>query len=374
MKTALLIGGTAATGGPIANELRARGYAVTIYHRGTHELEALQDLEHIHGDPHQSEAIRRDLAGRSWDVTIATYGRVRLLAQELRGRTGHFVSVSGMPVVGMVPGVPTREDHPRESQEHAPVGLRGLLPRIAETECDVIAANGRGDFAATVVRYPYVYGPHSIVPMEWHVMRRVLDGRRRWIVQGDGLALTGRCAAPNAARLIGCIIDRPQVAGGEVYHAADARQFTLREWVELVAQRLDWSFEFVDIPAAIAPIGSSCIPMAAEHSWTRWTDVAAGRLRHVLVSAEKARVDLAYVDAVAPPDWIATTVAHWLAHPPSVGSAGDYLGPRDFDYAAEDRLLAFWDRVRSQAPQAGIRVVRPHPYDHPAQQQPAPAH
>ncbi|HSV83173.1 MAG TPA: hypothetical protein VLK85_28575 [Ramlibacter sp.] len=374
MKTALLIGGTAATGAPIANELRSRGYAVTVYHRGTHELDALLDLEHIHGDPHQPEAIRRDLAGRGWDVAIATYGRVRHLAQELRGRTGHFVSVSGMPVVGMVPGVPAREDHPHESREHAPVGLRGLLPRIAETEREVLAAHARGDFAATVVRYPYVYGPHSIVPLEWHVIRRVLDRRRRWIVQGDGLALTGRCAAPNAARLIGRVIDQPRVAGGQVYHAADARQYSVREWVEMVAQVLGWSFEFVDIPAAIAAIGSSCIPMAAEHSWTRWTDVAAGRLRHALVSSDKARAELGYVDAVDPASWIATTVAHWMATPPSVGQPGDYLGPLDFDYAAEDRVLAFWDQVRAQAPQAGTRVVRPHPYDHPAQRQPEAVH
>jgi hypothetical protein len=202
----------------------------------------------------------------------------------------------------------------------------------------------------------------------------VQDRRRRWIVQGDGLALTGRCAAPNAAALIGKVLDRPQVAGGQVYHAADTRQYTQREWVELVAGLLDWSFEFVDIPAAVAPIGSSAIPMAAEHSWTRRTDVAAGRLRHVLASNEKARRELGYTDAVAPPAWLATTVQHWLAAPPPVGGPGAYLAPQDFDYAAEDRLLAFWDGVQAQAPDAGTRRLLPHPYDHPAPREPASVH
>lgn len=366
MKTALLIGGTAATGGPIATELRRRGFAVTVYHRGTHELAELMDLEHIHGDPHQPASIATDLAGRSWDLTVATYGRIRYLAQALRGRTGQFIAVSGMPVLAAEPGVPALEDHPRESPANAPAGLRGLLPKITETEVGVLEAHVRGDFIATVVRYPYVYGPHSIVPMEWHVIRRVLDRRRRWILQGDGLALSGRCAAPNAAALIGKLVDHPRIAGGRIYHAADTRQFTQREWTALVAAELGWEFEFVDIPTCVAPMGSSSVPMAGEHSWTRADDVATGRLRHLLVSNERARSDLGYADAVSSRDWLSRTVAHWMAHPPSVGAVGDYLQARDFDYAAEDALLAFWDAVCARAPQVGTRLVRPHPYDHPA--------
>ena len=28
------------------------------------------------------------------------------------------------------------------------------------------------------MRYPYAYGPYQLVPREWSVVRRVLDGRR----------------------------------------------------------------------------------------------------------------------------------------------------------------------------------------------------
>ncbi len=365
MKTALLVGGTAATGIAIAAELRARGFEVTIYHRGAHEVDALADLEHIHGDPHHEATIDRDLAGRQWDVTVATYGRIRYLAAALRGRTGHFVSISGTPVVGMQPGVPMREDFACETTDHAPAGLKGLLPKIAQTEEAVLAAHARGDFAATVVRYPYVYGPHAVVALEWHVIRRVLDGRKRWIFQGDGLALQGRCASPNAARLVGLALDQPLVAGGQIYHAADTRQHTQREWVELVAGAMGHQFEAVDIPAAITALGCSAVPMAGEYTWVRSTDVDAGRLRHSLVSNEKARIQLGYTDAVAPGDWIRETVAHWLASPPLVDGQSGRLGPNDFDYAAEDRLLAWWDGVAAQAPACGRQLVRAHPYDHP---------
>src|SRR3546814_4312901 len=75
-----------------------------------------------------------DLGTRRWDVVVATYGRIRYLAEALANRTGHFVSVSGAPVIGASVGVPTTEDTPYEAAENAPAGLGGILPRIAETE------------------------------------------------------------------------------------------------------------------------------------------------------------------------------------------------------------------------------------------------
>ena len=42
---------------------------------------------------------------------------------------------------------------------------------------------------ATHFRYPYVYGPRQLVPREWCIVRRVLDGRERIIVADEGLTL-----------------------------------------------------------------------------------------------------------------------------------------------------------------------------------------
>ena len=47
---ALVIGGTGPTGPFIVNGLLARGYQVTIYHRGTHEIDFSGPVEHLHGD------------------------------------------------------------------------------------------------------------------------------------------------------------------------------------------------------------------------------------------------------------------------------------------------------------------------------------
>jgi nucleoside-diphosphate-sugar epimerase len=217
-----------------------------------------------------------------------------------------------------------------------------------------------------VVRYPYVYGPHAVVPMEWHVIKRCLDRRRRWILRSGGLAVTGRCASPNAAALVGNVLDRPVVAAGKVYHAADHRQFTQREWIEMIASLVDWEFEFVEVPTSIAPPGSSSAPMAGEDLFVlNQADMAAGRLRHHVPTAERARAELGHVQRMDPRQWMEETVRYQLSHPPRTDGSSPSMGPSDFDYASEDELLAWWDATVALAPPSGPTVTRRHPYQHP---------
>src|SRR3546814_18393184 len=100
MATALVVGGTAATGVSIVAGLRERGYDVTIYHRGTHELPELDDLEHIHGDPHHRATIAADLGTRRRDVVVPPYGRIRHLAGAPAHHTGHLPAGPGAPRPG----------------------------------------------------------------------------------------------------------------------------------------------------------------------------------------------------------------------------------------------------------------------------------
>ena len=89
---ALVVGGTGPTGPYIVNGLLERGYDVAIFHRGTHEIDEIPpEVEHIHGDPHFLETIEESLDGRTFDIAIATYGRIRFLAQALVGKVGRFI-------------------------------------------------------------------------------------------------------------------------------------------------------------------------------------------------------------------------------------------------------------------------------------------
>jgi nucleoside-diphosphate-sugar epimerase len=362
---ALVVGGTASTGPHIVAELHRRGFDVAVYHRGAHEVGLPAEVEHIHGEPHFAEAIERDLAGRRFDVVVATYGRIRHLATFLRGRTPRLVSVGGFPVMkgwmavadpwhmvhdGPV-AIPGREDHPYEEP-----GVDRFVDRMVETERAVMEGHAAGHFVATHFRYPYVYGPWAVYPWEWQIVKRVQDGRRRHIVQDGGQLLFTRCAAPNAAHAIGLALDRPDVSGGQVYHVGDDVQYTRREWVERIGRILGFEFEFVDVPRSVAPPGYSFVPDRGPHY-------------HRLLSTAKLAAQLGYRDAVAPEAWMRVTVEHQLAHPPPVDDAGNGLRPDDFDYAAEDGLLAVWDEMLARAPEAfGRRRGFRHPYPHPRQQ------
>jgi hypothetical protein len=77
-----------------------RGYEVTLYHRGVHEVPLPGgEVEHRHGEPYFPDAIERDLVGRSFDLVVATQGRSRHLAYALRGRTPRLVTAGGLPVI-----------------------------------------------------------------------------------------------------------------------------------------------------------------------------------------------------------------------------------------------------------------------------------
>ncbi len=360
---ALVIGGTAGTGPPIIDELHQRGYEVAIYHRGVHEVDLPAEVEHIHGEPHFEESIARDLRRRRFDLVVATYGRIRHLAEALKGKTPRLISVGGYPVMkgwqhirdphyaeheGPV-ALPGYEDHPYEDP-----GVDAFVDRMVETERAVMQGHADGHYAATHFRYPYVYGPRSVVSMEWSIVKRIMDGRVRYIIQDGGLTLFTRCAAPNAAHAIGLAIDQPEVSSGEIYNVADDGQYTRQEWVELIARLLGFEFEFVEIPRSIAPAGYSYVP-------------DRGSRHHRLLSNHKLKAQLGYRDKVTPEDWLKVTIDDLRVHPPAVDEHGNHLGPGEFDYAAEDALLEIWDEILSKVPEAfGTRMHFRHPYPHPA--------
>jgi nucleoside-diphosphate-sugar epimerase len=187
---ALLIGGTGPTGPPVARGLEARGYEVTILHSGNHEVPEVAHLRHLHGDVFSDDGLRDALGDETFDVAIASYGRLRSIASVLAGRIGRLLSIGGVPVyrgffepaVHMPPGlpVPTREDAPLATEEDD-----GKSYRIGRTEQLLFDAHP----TATHFRYPYVYGPRQLAPREWCITRRILDGRPFLVLPDDGLSL-----------------------------------------------------------------------------------------------------------------------------------------------------------------------------------------
>jgi nucleoside-diphosphate-sugar epimerase len=337
---ALVIGGTGPSGHYIVNGLLHRGYSVAMLHSGRHELDEIPaTVEHIHTDPFSEEALRGALGKRTFDLTVAAYGRLRRIAEIMAGRTGRFISIGGVPAyrgymnptVLEPPGmpVPTREDAPVVPVEEE--DAKGW--RVAQSERAVFERHP----GATHFRYPFLYGPYQIAPREWCVVRRILDGRRAIVVPEDGLSLNHSAYVENAAHAILLAIDRPEAAAGQIYNCGDERLLTLRQTIEIIAKTLEHELEIVSMPREFAVPAR---PLMAQ-PWTT----------HRVLDLTKLRTQLGYADVVAPERGLAIT-ARWLkANPLKPNGPDEKIMQDPFDYRAEDELIEGWKTVCAKMPQ-----------------------
>jgi nucleoside-diphosphate-sugar epimerase len=334
----LVIGGTGPTGIPLVRGLVARGHQVTILHRGTHERdETPAEVEHLHCDPFDAESLGGALTGTTFDVTYAMYGRLRMIADVLFGRTGRLISVGGVPAYRgwMNPWliepaglpVPVGEDAPTVAvPEDDEKGYR-----IVRTEEAVFARHPD----ATHFRYPYVYGPYQLMPREWIVVRRVLDGRERIVVADEGLTLHHHGYSENIAHALLLALEHPDAAAGKVFNVADEEVLSVRQVVEIIAAALDHTFEIVSMPYDLA------VPA--------WPLLAQPLPTHRVLDLTRLRAELGYRDLVPAREALART-ARWLAANPLRGTTEEQTLSDPFDYDAEDRLVDAWLRARGTIP------------------------
>ncbi len=342
----LIIGGTGPTGIPIVRRLVARGHDVSILHRGDHERsETPPDVVHVHADPYDRASLGEALASTTWDVVVAMYGRLRMIARLTRGLCGHFVSVGGVPAYrGWTdawqhdpPGLPVPVGEDADLVLAPAIDEKGY--RIVRSEAAVFDAHP----GATHFRYPYLYGPYQPVPREWSVVRRILDGRRRIIVADEGLTLHHHCYTENCAAAVVLGIEQPERSSGTVFNVGDEEVLTVRQMVELCTHALGADLEIVSLPYDLAVPAR---PLLAQPLPThRVLDLA--RLHH----------QLGHRDVVPARQAVGRT-ARWLAENRPVREGVEERVLTDpFDYGAEDALMDSWLAARSQVvmPEFAVR-------------------
>ncbi|MEQ1888325.1 MAG: NAD-dependent epimerase/dehydratase family protein [Alphaproteobacteria bacterium] len=348
---ALVIGGAGPTGPFIINGLRERGYDVAMLHRGAHELpENPPEIEHIHTDPHFRETLDEGLDGRKFDLVIATYGRMRVIADALIGKTGRLIAVGGavgyrgmmQPNANTPSGmpIPTREDAQRiASREEFEFGWL-----IRHTEDVVMGNHAAGHYNATMFRYPIVYGPNSIRSLEWPVMKRVQARRRQIILPEGGLAVLSRGYAENMAHAVLLAVDKPEASAGKIYNCADEQGLTVGQWVQMIARAMEWEFEICSLPGSFA---YSAADFLLYHN----------SVYHQIMDIAAIRRDLGYRDAVPMTQAIPRTINWMLEQRP-------FSTP--MDYAMEDRLLDVYNQTMARLREIPFTAAPVHhSYAHP---------
>lgn len=350
----LVIGGTGPTGPFIVEGLLKRGYEVAILHRGTHETDLPAEVEHIHCDPHFPETLERGLDSRQFDLIVAMYGRIRYVAQAVRGHTPRLIAIGGMPYLALMEGFKRPWGCPVPLAETAPLVTDESITKFAYlmtiTEQEVMAQHRAGHYAAAIFRYPHIYGPRQLAPCEWSIMRRLLDGRRKIIIPDNGLKLASRGYAENMAHAVLLAVDNPQASAGQTYNVRDESVLSLREWVCLIARIMGCELELVSLPFELA----------------RPSRPYAGRANHEVLDITKVRAELGYRDLVPAEEAMRRTVTWYLENRPAAGGEVEKQLGDPFNYAVEDEGIGeFRQFVAAARERAPVAYHYRHPYAHP---------
>ncbi len=321
---ALLVGGTGPTGPFVVQGLIQRGYKVAILHSGKHEIDLPREVEHIHGDPQFFAPLREALGGRTFDLVVAMYGRLRHVAEAIKGKTARLVAAGGMPYNAFVEGEGESTAVPVLIPEDAPLfrdEKRNKFTYLMTVSEEVMmGAHHEGSYNATILRFPMIYGPRQVAPREWCIIRRILDGRRHLILPDGGLKLERRGYAGNVAAAVLLAVDKPSESAGQIYNVGDETIWSLKEWVDAIARVMGHRWDPVSMPFAIA----------------RPTRPYAGRSFHWVPDIEKIRAHLGYCDEVPAEEGLKRTVRWYLEHRPDAGGEIEINLQDPFDYEAED--------------------------------------
>jgi nucleoside-diphosphate-sugar epimerase len=351
---ALVIGGTGPTGPHVVDGLIGRGYDVTIVHSGSHEAKFAGPVEDLHGDVHFPETLAELLGDRDFDLVIAQYGRLRVIAEFMCGRTQRFIGIGAIlrgerrdPGWGPL-GRPVMTSETAGPPD--PV-TSGLSARIYAARERVLELHRQGHFTATYLGHPETYGPRQHSPTDWSLIRRILDGRRQLVIADGGIKIRQRAYGENCAQAVLLCVDHPQESAGQYFVIGEQPLYTERQRIELVCQLMGHDMELIDLPFDLA--------VPCHYQWLNGPG-------HRVHDDTKIRAALGYREAVPIAEAQERTVRWILDNKDQLRSEWEDQMEDTFDYGAEDELIRRWRTARQDLAEVTFRAKVPaHAYRHP---------
>jgi nucleoside-diphosphate-sugar epimerase len=336
MRRVLVIGGTRFIGLHTIRALVEADCDVAVFHRGTTEPPGLPHVQHLHGDRRELLSFADEFERFAPDVVLDMVALTRADAVDtmlaFTGLAGRLVAISSQDVYLAYDILRKRTQTtpvPQPMTEDAPLRdrlypYRDLFPSDSRMHnYDKIPVEqtylGEPDLPGTILRLPAVYGPDDYQHRPFPYLKRMVDGRRWILLDGQGAQWRwSRTFVDNAAEAISrAVVDDRAVRG--VYNVAEPTASTEAEWVRAVGDAFGWSGEVVTLPTEDIP----------GHLRDEDLDFA----QDLVVDTARIRDELGYREPVGPEEAIRRTVEWELANLP------DELPPHRFDYEAEDAAL-----------------------------------
>ena len=337
----LLIGGNGFIGAPLIEQLQQRGDTVAVFHRGETGGKD-RGVLHLAGDRNRLADYRDELKSFAPDVIVdfvlSSGQQARDLMQIATGLTGRVVALSTGDVYrawGVLQGVeagpleplPITEDSPLRSTRklYSPEGIAKLKSIFtwATEDYDKIAVEqavmSSSDVPGTILRLPMVYGPGDPLHRYFPLVKRIADRRPAIILPDDFAAWRApRGYVENVAHALALSVADNR-SSGHIYNYCEEPCLPELESQKRIAKQTSWTGEFVVLPVADTP----------QH-----LRFPVNTAQHVVVSSDRIRNELGYLELIPQDEAIRRTIAWEQANPPAP------IDPQQFDYAAEDAALA----------------------------------
>lgn len=258
----LIIGGTGLTGKNIVKMLLDLGHRVKIFHRGEHPLELateyLEQVTEIIGDRDNPEDIQQ-LAGQGVDILIdmvlKTEKQAKNLVKVFQGRLKHCLVISSIDVYRVFDVILGKDHFIQTSPLREDAPLRNNLYPY-ETDYDkivvekvILEAESKGDFPATILRFPAIYGPGQDIGLfrEWFIVQRIIDGCFKVPLPDGARTYFHHGFTINMAYAVILIVEN-YMKVDTIYHVGDEDVLTTRQIFELAEEVFNVNFDYYSIP------------------------------------------------------------------------------------------------------------------------------
>ncbi len=343
MTRVLVVGGTAFIGPSVVQQLAQASNQVAIFHRGEHEVELPEGVQHIHGDrdriAEHRDAIARFAPEVVVDMRAMTEAQARAVAGAVRGIARRLVAVSSMDVYraygrlhGTEPGPPLEPPFDEESplreklyvyREHTPSSIAARPAWMDDYDKILVerVALNEPELAGSVVRFPMVHGERDGQRRFYEYWKRIDDGRRV-ILMSEKYARfrSSRTHVDNAAHAVAVVATDDRATGG-VYNVGEPDALTQSEWALLVGKMMTWGGQIVVRPSdEMPPLLRDGRPDVWEH--------------HLVADTSRIRRELGYREVVSREDGLRRALAWYAENPPDDPKTAGKL-----DYEAEDKAL-----------------------------------
>jgi nucleoside-diphosphate-sugar epimerase len=293
----------------------------------------------------QDDAAMDVLLGQGFDVVVDLLAFRALHSAQLLRHAGSIGSVIMMSSAAVYQDPQGRTLPGVSSEQSAPV-FSGPLSEDAKTvdpDSTTYAGNKRGvelallgsGIPTTVLRPAGIHGAYSPQPREWFYVRRILDGRKVFVLGYGGRSSMHPVSADNLAEMIALAAQKP---GQGIFNAGDPGLPDERSMASAIAEVMGAEITQVLLPG-MSPIASPwSLPTPFFLSTARAEQLLG--YRPVATYREAA---FANVDSILAEHKAGTFVGRLSDRfgPPGLGCqvfVGAGAGP--FDYTAEDKAIA----------------------------------